>query len=140
MRIGVHPSPRSAITPPLALHVEVVSWFSPEIPPHNERTVIVRVAGQPGTWSAFFDVEQGWLSVPDGAPIDAFTIEAWADRPTGEPPAKPQQPPAAATIVAKLVRSGAYGYGLRLTDAGQTLPPGLYELQLVPTSTHRSPT
>jgi hypothetical protein len=137
--IGVHPSPRQAIEPPLPLHVEVIAWFSPAIPPSTERTVIVRVAGQPGTWLAFHDREHGWLSATDGTQIDE-PIEAWADRPTGEAPVQPQHGAASAAVVAKLAKSTLQGYGLRLTPTGQALPPGLYELQLVPTSTTRSPT
>lgn len=52
----------------------------------------------------------------------------------------PQHGAVAATVVAKLAKFTAHGYGLRLTPTGQALPAGLYELQLVATSTTRSPT
>lgn len=134
--IGVHPSPRHAIEPPVPLHVEVIAWFSPAIPPSNARTVLVRVAGQPGAGLAFHDVEHGWLSAADGTLIDG-TVEAWANRPTGEPPVQPQPQAAAAAVVAKLAKSTLQGYGLRLTPTGQALPPGRYELQLVPSTNTR---
>lgn len=138
MNIGVHPSPRDGFKPPQPLHIETIAWFDPAIPPQDNRTVIVRIAGLAGTWPAFFEPSlQAWFSTHDGDQVDG--VEAWAEQPTGIEPRKPQRTPAAAEIIGRITMTSVGGFALRLTQAGRALPIGEHELQLVPTSTPRSP-
>ena len=129
--IGVHGSPTKPLVNPVPLHVEVLAWFSPATPPADNRTVIARVRGLPGSWPVFYDVEAGaWFSTHDGCEVDG--VETWAEQPSGTPPAI--EAPAPAGTVVRLTRT-AFGTSFSFTPAGRALGQGVYELQLVAANT-----
>lgn len=128
--IGVHATPSKPLQSPIALHIEVLAWFSAAIPPSSDRTVLVRISGLQGTWPAFYVAKQKtWFSTHDGAEISE-PVECWAEQPIGS--SNQRAVTAGDDVVARYTLT-AQGYtSLKFTAAGKALPPGDYELRLGP--------
>lgn len=125
---NLRPSSTRPLQAPLALHIEVIAWFAATIPPSSNRTVIVRIAGQAGTWPAFYDPKQrAWFSTHDGCEIEA-EILCWAEQPIGA--SNERQIRATDDVVAKLTKTPQGYFSLKFTAAGKALPAGDFELRL----------
>lgn len=125
---ALRPSSSKPLQAPLALHIEVIAWFAAVIPPHSNRTVLVRIAGLAGTWPAFYDPKlRTWFSTHDGGEIEG-EIVCWAEQPIGA--SNQRQAVAGDGVVAKFTMSPQGYTSLRFTEAGKALPPGDYELRL----------
>lgn len=62
---------------------EVITWSDEdEGPPCSDRTVLLRLDGEPETQRAFYDGEC-WLDAAGGYPIEPERVQAWAELPTG---------------------------------------------------------
>lgn len=67
----------------MSRYLETITWNTQEEgPPCSDRTVLLRLAGEPETQRAFHD-GKCWLDATDGYPIEAARVQAWAELPTG---------------------------------------------------------
>lgn len=128
---GLHPT--KAMRPPLSLGTEVIAWFTGEIPPTSDRTVIVRVAGIAGALLAFYSPKsRTWFDFSTGGEIDG-AIEAWAEQPVGKPVTVRET--LTSQVVANLVKTPQGYFSLKFTAGGRALPEGSYALQLASSPT-----